>query len=419
MLCALVACFLPPTIWIVDAASGPGTNFTDLPPAVAAAQDGDTILVRAGSYSATTITGKALVIRGSGAASTQVASLVAGNVPASGHLLIAGMRASSGIGITGPARVVLLDCRAWGVSGQTAGSALVVDGGALVHATRCELTGGNLTSSGGSLVPAGHGAWVTTNSRLIATACTFRGGSASASTSSWPTSGGSGVLVFGADVELAASDCFGGDGNAANLSNAIGGSGVLVSNGNGGTARVVGPAVLRGGVGHYFGPLAGNCGPAVRVAAGSAVVHGGVTLLPAMAGATLVMGAVTMNPATMPRLTVQSTSLPSGETNALQPLTMTFDAQLPNAPYAFVVGFEPAFAAPFGPLVLGPLLVDLASAGLATGTLDAQGRFSFSLVPAGVLGSALGIPLFSQAAAFDAATLQFRASNVDERIFAQ
>jgi hypothetical protein len=36
--------------WIIDAANGPGTDFTDLPPGVAAAADGDTLLVRAGNY---------------------------------------------------------------------------------------------------------------------------------------------------------------------------------------------------------------------------------------------------------------------------------------------------------------------------------------------------------------------------------
>src|SRR5262245_50640672 len=63
---------LVPTIWIVDASNGPGTSFTNLPPAVAAAASGDTILVRDGSYSAFTVSGKALTIRGAGAQVTVV-----------------------------------------------------------------------------------------------------------------------------------------------------------------------------------------------------------------------------------------------------------------------------------------------------------------------------------------------------------
>ncbi len=36
--------------WVVDAAGGPGANFTDVPPAVAAAAPGDTLLIRSGTY---------------------------------------------------------------------------------------------------------------------------------------------------------------------------------------------------------------------------------------------------------------------------------------------------------------------------------------------------------------------------------
>jgi hypothetical protein len=41
--------------WIVDASNGTGANFTDLPPAFAAASAGDTILVRAGAYSTASV----------------------------------------------------------------------------------------------------------------------------------------------------------------------------------------------------------------------------------------------------------------------------------------------------------------------------------------------------------------------------
>ena len=38
-------------VWVVDDNGGPGVDFTDVDPAVAAAADGDTLLIRAGSYS--------------------------------------------------------------------------------------------------------------------------------------------------------------------------------------------------------------------------------------------------------------------------------------------------------------------------------------------------------------------------------
>ncbi|MCI0589224.1 MAG: hypothetical protein L0323_20610 [Planctomycetes bacterium] len=56
--------------WVVDDNAGPGVNFTDLPPAVAAAADGDILLVQPGTYSHFTLTGKGLRILGSDASTT-------------------------------------------------------------------------------------------------------------------------------------------------------------------------------------------------------------------------------------------------------------------------------------------------------------------------------------------------------------
>ncbi|MCR9246528.1 MAG: hypothetical protein NXI31_15960 [bacterium] len=50
--------------FIVDAANGPGTNFLDLPPAVAAAPSGAILEVRPGSYTGFTMSGKGLTILG-------------------------------------------------------------------------------------------------------------------------------------------------------------------------------------------------------------------------------------------------------------------------------------------------------------------------------------------------------------------
>jgi hypothetical protein len=41
--------------WIVDAGGGPGVDFTDIPPAIAAASEGDLIVVRSGLYTAFTL----------------------------------------------------------------------------------------------------------------------------------------------------------------------------------------------------------------------------------------------------------------------------------------------------------------------------------------------------------------------------
>ena len=63
--------------WIVDASNGPGTDFTDLPPAVAAASDGDVLVVRAGTYGAFA-TNKGLRVLGASAANRPI---VASTVP--------------------------------------------------------------------------------------------------------------------------------------------------------------------------------------------------------------------------------------------------------------------------------------------------------------------------------------------------
>ncbi|MEZ5967131.1 MAG: hypothetical protein R3F56_25070 [Planctomycetota bacterium] len=67
--------------FVVDAANGPGTTFTDLPPAVAAATDGDQIVVRPGAYGSVS-TGKALTILAEGsswsAPAIEISGLAAG-----------------------------------------------------------------------------------------------------------------------------------------------------------------------------------------------------------------------------------------------------------------------------------------------------------------------------------------------------
>jgi hypothetical protein len=65
VLLALFICALAHgTNWIVDASNGPGTNFTTLTAAIAAAQPGDKIIVRAGTYGENVVVDKAITIVG-------------------------------------------------------------------------------------------------------------------------------------------------------------------------------------------------------------------------------------------------------------------------------------------------------------------------------------------------------------------
>lgn len=64
---SLLAAATSAQTFVVDAGNGPGTNYTDLPTAVASVPSGSTLLVRAGSYAGFTLTQKQLAVRGIGA----------------------------------------------------------------------------------------------------------------------------------------------------------------------------------------------------------------------------------------------------------------------------------------------------------------------------------------------------------------
>jgi len=101
---AALATALQAQTFVVDASNGPGTDFTDLATATAAAPDGATLLVRQGSYGSCSVVGKGLVILGepgasvvqgtptvmfSGTAANQrivVKGLFIAGLPATGHL---------------------------------------------------------------------------------------------------------------------------------------------------------------------------------------------------------------------------------------------------------------------------------------------------------------------------------------------
>lgn len=74
--------------WIVDAANGAGTDFTNLPPAVAAASDGDSIIMRAGSYTSANLN-KTLTVLGQGAVT--VSSLTINGLTAGKAVAMAGL----------------------------------------------------------------------------------------------------------------------------------------------------------------------------------------------------------------------------------------------------------------------------------------------------------------------------------------
>jgi len=63
---SLLPASLAAQVYIVDANNGPGTNFTDLPQAIAAVPDGATLRVRSGKYTPFTVSGKGLTVLAEG-----------------------------------------------------------------------------------------------------------------------------------------------------------------------------------------------------------------------------------------------------------------------------------------------------------------------------------------------------------------
>ena len=408
---------LLPQIWIVDAAGGPGVHFTDLPSAIAAAADGDTLLVRAGSYSSFEVpTTKALLIRGAGAASTQVLGSLARpstrvlGTPATGSTVLQGMRfegfgqggSAVVLGTSAPARVLLLDCQLRGAAGDPAAAGLVVSGG-LAHAVRCWIRGGDgsavqfLGSGGRGVTVAGL------NTSFAADQCEILGGDGDLSAPA--SQGGAALTVVIARARIDRSLCVGGTG-AANGGNGLESTGMV-------DARFAGDASAQLAAGFNAGGVRGN---AVHLTLSpSPTVHGSVQVFGGFSSGLGSGSGLTLAPE-LPRLAVSGASLPSGETNALQLVAVDYLGLLPNAPYFFAIGFTPAVEP--AAVVLGGLLVDLPSAGLTFGALDASGRLAFSLLPAAFGPGALGVPFVTQAGTFDAAAMQIRSSNVDARIYA-
>ena len=394
-----------PTIWIVDAANGPGTNFTNIPPAIAAAGNGDTILVRPGTYSAFNVNGKGLTIRGSGAASTMVsgATTTISGVPAGSVFYVGGLKFLAGTSVPDPSypglrvvgsEVVLADVMASGViccilSGTPG---LSLEGGALVHAARCTFTGTLGYSSQG-----GHGA-VLIGSLLAADACTFTGGGAGGGFAPYS---GAGVVVNGGAAVLSRCSAIGG-----NASLGFGGHGVAVLNG---FARIAGNSsnLVSGGSGS--GAPGGNAIFADVNA--TAVVHGNVTLQGSLTGA------VTTGAVPLPYLSFSGTPTSAGELQAAQSVTLTLQGQIPNAPFALLVDLVPTFSSAYAPLTIGELLVPVPLVIPLEGTLNGAGVFQLSFTPAVSAPGLLDVPLYAQTAVVDAVAGNVRLSNGWIRIF--
>jgi hypothetical protein len=210
--------------WTVDAANGPGTDFTDLPPAVAAAVDGDVLRVRPGSYSGVTIA-KALTLLGGPGVNlrTQSGFLEVANVGLGKQVTV------SGVNVTQPASpgVQVHDCQArvlfdrLVISSSTT-STLVQDC-RQVELNGCSIRAGVRTTtwSGGSLAVV--------RSTVAISGCVLRGIDGAVGTSP-ALSGCPGLAALDSRVFIARSQLIGGDGTSYGSQVAAPGPGINTTN---------------------------------------------------------------------------------------------------------------------------------------------------------------------------------------------
>lgn len=410
MLCAVLLGLLQ-TTWVVDAAAGPGSNFTDLPAAIAAAAPGDTILVLPGTYSAFALAGKGVAIRGAGRGITIVngPSNTVGATPAGFTDLLSGMTLHGGLNAQVGAVLTLTDCEIIGTSGVNGGYLGLYAHACQVFALRCSFRGGDAIgppSPFTATMSGGHGAYVS-STRFAASECTFVGGDVPNPGGGPSYAGGGAWLDSSTTARLNACSLTGGSTSGWGIA----GDGAYVRTDtrvdvDGGPANVIarGSGLIPGG------PLGGN---AIRVEAGApfshVIVRGTVTL------SGPVYGPVTLGAPSLPRLSVDAATLASGETDSTQPVTVRFDGQTPSMAFVFLLGFRPSYTPVQAPF-FGDLLMDLSASALMSGPLDLAGQFQFAFVPLSIFGGPVPFPFYMQFAVLEA-NGDVRLSHLDARFY--
>ncbi|MCI0589225.1 MAG: hypothetical protein L0323_20615 [Planctomycetes bacterium] len=448
---AMLACLLFQQTWVVDDNGGPGVNFTDIPPAIAAAADGDILIVRAGTYSPFALVGKGLRILGEGPGATVVQSPPGATVtssvaslPATSPAWIEGMKFVTPPFITPvqhrllvsgfSTKLTLSDVvveASFGAQGANAGAAVDVVG-AEVQMLHCTVTGMPGTACGGCGVPCasagGPGLRASSGARVHVAWSTIRGGPGglTAGSMNTATDGGPGVVAESGPaltwVWLANSTVVGGAAGYTftgfgGIDAAKGGSGIVASSSRVRVSGTPGPlsgggAVVSGGAGGD--PTPSPCfpgGPGVGIeTSGTAVVD--VHSVPVLSGAGFPPGTATSGPGitlNLPPLSVLdlagSLFLSGGSA------TLTISDGPPDALFGVVIGLGPdhfGIPGPFlGEFLIGPLPFTL----FLLGTLSPAGAFSVTY-PLGTLPPSLAYsPFHFQAATFEASSGTWRLSN--------
>lgn len=391
---AFACSLLLPTIWIVDVQMGLGAHFADIPAAISAAANGDTILVRAGTYTSFALIGKAVTVRGEGGAATRIvgtpAAIAVQVVNSGGAVVLSGLRleGSAPAVLLMNSFVTLLDCDLIGVDGLGLGGIGLTATDSQVVTSRCTFTGG---AASGSLVALGGDAMrIGAGSTLVADQCVFVGGNAAGLAP--------GIQIVGRG--LLCSDSARLDRRRLRGGNGAATAGVGIEVAAGGTVRLAGDATAYVASGFAGGQLA----LAVRNQSSTVVRHAPVSVLGT------VFGTISPGP-TLPSLQVDGAARTDGTLDALQPVQVTLDGLVPNG-FGFVAFGDPVFASPVPPFA-SELLVGGAGAAVFVTPLDASGRAQFAYTPALIGGPLVGVPVHLQGGAWNPVLGSVLTSNLD------
>lgn len=209
------------TTYVVDDDGGPGVDFTDLPPAVAAAQPGDVVRVMPGSYSAFSCS-KGITILGYGGPTVSGAVVLA-SIPLGRPFVLAGIAPTSLIvtACAGPVivqevasvdtvfvemsedvRLLELTSSGFGPAFDRAGISVVAS---RVEIVQSDVKGAYFAPYCGLHVQAGPGIDVTASSRVhfALSDCSGAGGSQCFTQLQWAPDGGDGIRLADSELILA------------------------------------------------------------------------------------------------------------------------------------------------------------------------------------------------------------------------
>jgi hypothetical protein len=155
--------------WIVDQQNGPGTNFTNLAPAIAAAARGDRIQVRKGTYFGANV-GKALTIVGEDGVLIQGDTLTVQGLPAGHQVVLSGLS----VLWLGAAPLVLANNQGHILLDRCGLDAAGISAVRVSSCTNVQITGSRLTG-GSALDVEGFPAVEVVSSTVIVTESTLTG----------------------------------------------------------------------------------------------------------------------------------------------------------------------------------------------------------------------------------------------------